>query len=77
MSSIALQGLDQAEAGLTNSAVQLAGAMATPVAGANVDTVDLSAEVIAQMSAKNEFAANIATLKTSDEMQQATIDMMA
>jgi flagellar hook protein FlgE len=77
VSSIALQGLDRAQDQLNSSAARVAGAGTTASAGMPVDQVDLSKEVVAQMSAKNDFAANLAMLKTADQMQQAAIDMMA
>lgn len=75
VSSIALQGLQQANIQLEAAAVRIAGSAssdATPV-----DVVDLSAEMVALMSAKSLFDANIATLKTADQMQQSLIDITA
>ena len=75
VSSIALQGLQLANAQLEAAAANIAGA-ASPDA-APVDVVDLSAEMIALMSAKALFKANIATLKTADQMQKSLIDITA
>jgi len=76
-SAIALQGLQQADAQLNTAATRIASAGATSPNGANLDTVDLSAEVVALMSAKNQFSANLVTIKTADEMQKDVIDLMA
>jgi flagellar hook protein FlgE len=46
-------------------------------AGVNIDNVDLSAEVVALMTAKNQFSAILGTLKTLDEVQKHAIDLMA
>jgi len=44
---------------------------------ANSDTVTLSAEMVAVMSAQTQSAADINMLKTADEMQKSLIDMIA
>jgi len=74
LSAIALRGLDQAQAKLEKSAARLASSGALSPDG---DTVDLSAEVVALLSAKNAFAAGIKVLRTADEMQRQTIDLLA
>ena len=75
VSSIALQGLQQAETQLNAAAATIANAGANSVNGANLDVVDLSAEMVALMSAQNLFDANLATLKTADQMQKSLIDI--
>ena len=72
--SIALQGLQQAEVQLNAAASQLANA-GDSQNGANLDVVDLSAEMVALMSAQT--LSNITTLKTADQMQKALIDVTA
>jgi flagellar hook protein FlgE len=74
-SSIALQALHQANAQLETAAAKIASAGATSPDGAPVDIVDLSAELVALMTAQNLFEANLATLKTNDQMQKALIDI--
>lgn len=75
VSSIALQGLQLANAQLEAAAVRIAGT-ASPDS-MPLDVVDLSAEMVALMSAKTLVDANIATLKTADQMQQSLIDITA
>ncbi|HYM75187.1 MAG TPA: flagellar basal body rod C-terminal domain-containing protein [Candidatus Dormibacteraeota bacterium] len=77
VSSIALQGLQTADAQLEAAAVALANAGANSANGAGVDVVDLSAQMVALMSAQNAFEVNLATLKTADQMQQALLDVKA
>ncbi|MBZ5546334.1 MAG: hypothetical protein LAO22_00025 [Acidobacteriia bacterium] len=77
ISAIALQGLQQADAQLEKAATRIAAYGATSPDGANLDTVDLSAEVVALMSAKTEFSANLKTLKTANEIQKNLIDLTA
>jgi flagellar hook protein FlgE len=77
LSAIALQGLEQAQVQLQNAAIRLAGAGAESPDGAGLDTVDLSAEIVALMSAKNQFSANLSTLKTADQIQQSLLDVTA
>jgi flagellar basal body rod protein FlgG len=75
-SSIALQGLQQAEVQLEAAAAAIAGAGAPSANGSNPDVVDLSAEMIALLSAQTSFAANIAALESVDQMQK-TLDVTA
>lgn len=76
-SAIALQGLQQAEAQLEAAATAIAKAGAASPDGANLDVVDLSAEMVALMSARNAFDVNLATLKTADQMQKSLVDVKA
>jgi hypothetical protein len=76
ISSIARQGLDQAEIQLQSAASQLAGAGASPNAS-GPDMVDITAGMVDLMSAKNNFAINISVMKTADEMQKFAIDILA
>ncbi len=75
LSAIALQGLEQAQVQLEKTATRLASAGAPD--GATWDTVDLSAEMVALLSAKNQFSANLSTLKIADEIEKNVIDLMA
>jgi len=77
ISSIALQGLDQASTQLDAAAAQIAGAGATSADGSNPDVVNLSTEMVALMSAQNSFAANLVTLKTADQVQKGLVDLTA
>lgn len=72
-SAIALQGLHQADMQLEQAAARIATAGAA--SDGNVDVVDLSAELVALMTAKMLFDANLATIKTADQMQKSLIDI--
>ena len=74
-SLIALQGLQQADYQLQTAASDIASS-ASPD-GANLDVVSLSAEAVALTSARNLYQANIATLKTANELQKNVLDLMA
>jgi flagellar basal body rod protein FlgC len=76
-SSIALQGLEQANTQLDTAAAAIANATANSAPNAPVDVVDLSSEMVALMSAQNSLEANLATLKTADQMQNSLIDVTA
>ena len=76
-STIALQGLQQSDVQLNTAAASLATAGTSSPDGANLDVVDLSAEMVALMSAQNAFQANLAALNTADQMQQALLDVQA
>ena len=56
---------------------KIATADASSPDGANLDVVDLSAEMVALMSAQSAFEVNLATLKTADEMQKSLLDLKA
>ncbi len=77
ISAIALQGLHQAELKMEKAATRIASFGADSFDGANVDTVDLSEEMLALMSARNEFSVNLKTLETAAEVEKNTIDLMA
>ena len=76
ISSIARQGLNQAEIQLESAASQLAGAGASPNAS-SPDIVDTSAGMVDLMSAQSNFAINISVMKTANEMQKYAIDILA
>ena len=77
VSAIALQGLTQADAQLTQAATAIASAGTDSSGGGNVDTVDIASEIVALSAAKNLFAANLSALKVADEIQKSTIDIQA
>jgi hypothetical protein len=77
LSAIALQGLQQADVQLEKAAARIAGAATLSPDGSNVDAVDLSAEIIALLSAKNQFSVSLATLKLADQVQKNSIDIIA
>jgi len=77
ISSIALQGLNQASAQLDAAASQIASAGAASPDRANLDTADLSTQMVALTSAQTLFEADLATLKTADQMQKSLIDLTA
>ena len=77
LSAIALQGLQTADAQLNAAATKIASCGASSPEGAGLDMVDLSAEVVALISARNQTAANLATLHTASEIQKNLIELMA
>lgn len=71
ISAIALSGLNQAQSQLEKTARRLA------QAADSTDAIDLSAEMVALMQSRNDFATNAQVLKTADEMQKHAVDIMA
>lgn len=59
LTAIALQGLDQAQAELESAAAGMASAASLSPDAAAADTVNLSAEAVALLSAKNQFSINL------------------
>lgn len=59
------------------AAGRIASAGSTSDGTAVVDIVSLSEEMVALMSAKTAFAANVSVLKTAEQMQQSVLNVMA
>ncbi len=68
--AIALQGLEQAQSHVDHAARRISGA-------ASSDSVDLSAETVALLSAKNAFEANLKLAKTADELARGAVSLLA
>ena len=77
ISNVALDGLHRAEVKLEKAATRISSFGADSSGGAKTDTVDLSAEMVAVMSARSEFSANLKSLETAGEEQKSLIDLMA
>ncbi len=77
ISNIALDGLHRAEVKLEKAATRIASFGTDSSGGLNTDTVDVSAEMVAVMSAKGEFSASLKSLETAGEEQKSLIDLMA
>ncbi len=54
-----------------------ASAQRTAMAGNPNADIDLAVEAVEQISASNAFKANIAVIKTADDMQQTLLDILA
>jgi len=74
LAAIALQGIDQAQVQLEAAATGIASSGAQT---GDAATVDLSTEVVALLSAKNQFSLGIATLKVADQTQQSALSLFA
>ena len=70
-----LQGMQQAENQLNQVAQTIAQGPFTS-AGPAGDTVDLSAQAVAMIQAKNNFEANTAALKVGEEMMQTLLKLV-
>jgi flagellar hook protein FlgE len=79
ISASALQGMQRAEAQFGKAAdkiAQLPNALNMGAAGAAGDTVDLSAQMVALLGARDNFMANVEAFKTGDSMQRALLNMV-
>jgi len=74
-SAIALQGLQQADLQLETAASAIASTGADSSNSGNLDVADLSAEMTALTSAQTLYDANLATLKTADQMEQNLVNL--
>ena len=72
-----LQGIQNAEKQFETAARGVAKLPNAVEAGAGPDTVDLSAEIVAMMSARDNFMANVESAKTGDELQRTLLKMFA
>ncbi len=71
-----LEGLQRAQAAADKSAARIAGFPLSP-GGSEEDVVDISAEAVALMAARNAFEASISLIETGSEMQRSTLDILA
>lgn len=74
LQSIAVQGIDLAQTQLEAAASGIASAASFSPEAA---TVDLSAEVVALLSARNQFDVGLATLKIAGEVLKSAVDVVA
>jgi hypothetical protein len=77
IAATALQGINQADVQMGNAAIAIASAGTAPTDQPNADTVDLSSAVVALAASKNQYSAQLATLKANDETQKSLLDVMA
>jgi flagellar basal body rod protein FlgG len=66
-----LQGMSLASASLDRAATRIA-SLGTPAG----DSVDLSAEMVALIQAKNNFGANVRVAQTMDEVTQSLLNLI-
>ena len=60
---------------MNNAAAKIANAGAASNDGANPDTADLSKEMVTLTTAQASAEANLATLKTEDQIEQRLVDL--
>jgi flagellar hook protein FlgE len=70
--NIPLAGMNRAESQLNQTAARLAGISGSPAG----DTVDLSAEMISLIEARNNFAANTKTVQPEDEVTRSLLNVL-
>jgi flagellar hook protein FlgE len=74
--SISLAGMQRASASVDQSAKRIASSTLSPSVSPPVDIVDLSAEMLALMQAKNAFTANVNMARTTPDMEQSLLNML-
>jgi flagellar basal body rod protein FlgG len=70
-----LEGLARAQAALEKTAGRVA-SLPLSTGGPAEDVVDISAEAVALMAAKNAFQASLKVVETGDQLQQSALDVM-
>jgi flagellar hook-associated protein FlgK len=71
----ALQGLGRAQASFDRAAQRIAQPISL-VPENPQDQVSLSHEMVALISARNDYQANLRTLQTADKMQKTLLDLL-
>lgn len=74
VSAIALQGLEQAQNQLQAAATSIAAAGGASNS-AGPDTLDLSTAVVALLTAKNQFSAELSVLKVANQTQASVLNL--
>ncbi|MGH9584500.1 MAG: hypothetical protein ACRD4O_16375 [Bryobacteraceae bacterium] len=69
-----ISGMQAAQAQIERSASRIA---SFPSAGVGADSVDLSAEMISLLEARNNFAANVKAQEVMDETNQSALNLVA
>lgn len=72
ISSIGLSAMQNAQDRFERAAAQVARAPADPQ-----DSVDLSAQAVQMISAKNQYATGVKIVHLGDEMQQSLLNLLA
>jgi hypothetical protein len=74
ISAIALDGLQRADAQLNQTAARIA---SFGTEAGQDDSVDLSAEMVALITIKNQTSVDVAALKTGEDIQKTLLDILA
>jgi len=77
VASIALQGLSQSETQLDAAASSLVDSATGTSGSANLDTLDLSTNILELIAAQTQFSIDLSTVKAAEQVQQSTIDLLA
>jgi len=72
-----LEGLQRSEEPLNRTAAKIASWGSSSGSSGNGDAVDLSAEMIALIAARNNFTANTKAVMTGDEMTRSLLDLLS
>jgi flagellar hook protein FlgE len=72
VTSVALSGMQNAQNTLQKSAERLAS-----VSPENSDSVELSSQMVAMLSARNQYQTNAAVVRTADDLSKKVLDMLA
>ena len=75
--SVARDGWESAQGALEKTAVRLASAAAPGPDSSPADSVDLSANTVAMLSAKQQFQVNARVIRTADRMTENLLDILA
>lgn len=70
-----LEGLRQAETRLEKASLRLA-QLPFSITGEPQDVVDISAEAVALLTAKNQFQASLKLMESGADLERATLDIL-
>jgi flagellar hook protein FlgE len=70
--SLAVGGLERAQTSLQ----EVAGRLARAASAAPEDSIDLSAEMVKLLHARNAFQSNLRAIETEDQMQKSAVNLL-
>ncbi|MFN7922999.1 MAG: hypothetical protein U0Q16_23045 [Bryobacteraceae bacterium] len=77
VTAIALEGLGRAQAQIEASAKRVARPVSSESGGIPTDVVDLTKEATDIILAASSYKANLATIRTADELEKHVLDILA
>lgn len=74
--STPLAGLDRAESKINQVASELAHAGTATTGAPGGDTVDLSAEMVSLLQARNDYSGNLKIIQSEDDMNKSLLNVL-
>ena len=75
--AVALQGLQRSQTRVEQSVVRLVRSTAPDAVSAGADSVGISQEMVNLLAARSDFRASVEVVKTTDQMLQQIVNLLA